>query len=167
MHLVIKTSVSVRTRAPLLLMSPQAQLEVHHMLQLVTFMRNTSTDWNVTLRSLPPSLTTCTITGGGPHRTQETLQQDLGLTGGVTDHLPLLGFSKPIRCVGWVTVWHLPAVGASLLSLSPELRGWIYPTLMSTASFLPVPGTGLTGSEPLYTMFTTKKQWWLARLQHW
>lgn len=42
-------------------------------------------------------------------------------------------------------VWHLPAVGRSLLSLSPELRGRIYPTPMSTVPFLPAPGTGLTG----------------------
>lgn len=145
-------------------MSPQVQLEVQHMLQLVTLIRNTSTDWNVTFRSLPPSLITC--------KSQVLWwasqdARDLGLTGGVTDHLPLLGLSKQIRCVGWVTLWHFPAVEASLLSLSPELRGRIYPTPMTRVSFLPVPGTGLTGSEPLYTMFTTKKQWWLARLQHW
>lgn len=54
-------------------MSPQAQLEVQHMLQLVTFMRNTSTDWNVTLRSCHPAWPPANHRYfDGPHRTQET-----------------------------------------------------------------------------------------------
>lgn len=32
----------------------------------------------------------------------------------------------------------------------------------STLLFLPAPGTGLASPEPPETMFTTKKQWWLA-----
>lgn len=35
----------------------------------------------------------------GPHRIQQTLQQDLGLTGGMLDHLPLLGFSNQMCCM--------------------------------------------------------------------
>lgn len=106
-------------------MSPQVQLEVQHVLQLVTliFRRNTSTDWNVTFGSLPSNLISCKS-----QVLRWVSQETTDTTAGPWAHwrgdwtLPLLWFSEQIRCVGWVTAWHLPAVGASLLSPFPRAK---------------------------------------------
>lgn len=62
------------------------------------------------------------------------------------------------------TSQHLPAAGAPQLSLPQRWEEGVYLTLMTTFPFLPAPGTRLAPPEPLLTMSTSKKQWWLASL---